>query len=389
MGSSKRRDLLIAFIALGLVSLFADMTYEGCRSVIGAYLEILSAPVIAAGVVGLGEFVGYLMRGVGGYLASKFRSSRGYWGLVFTGYLINLFAVPALALTGNWLLALTLVFIERVGKGLRTPARDVILAEVTKPLGRGKGFGIHEFMDQLGAISGPALVAASMSLGYGIKYSFALLAIPATAAITSLLIAWSKYPNVEAVSKAKEGGAGLSRLFWLYIVAASALSLGFIHWSLVTYHVGLKSIISTSLIPYMYLIAMLADAIVALPAGWFYDRLGMRSLVIAPALAALSTYALITAGNYYSLLLASAIWGIVMGLCETNLRVGIADLTEPQNRAQAYGIFGIIFGISWGLGNVIMSLLYRLNLSYIWVFSLFAEVTSLIILLKVAITYHR
>ncbi len=378
---SSRRRLLITFISLGLVSLFADMTYEGCRSVIGAYLEVLSAPVIAAGVVGIGEFVGYLMRGVGGFLASKLRSSRAYWSLILTGYLINLLAVPALALVGNWYLALTLVFIERVGKGLRTPARDVVLAEVTKPLGRGKGFGIHEFMDQVGAVSGPAIVASSMVLGHGLRYSFSILALPAIASIISLVIAWRYYPRIEAAQESTTGGR-LGRYFWFYLLMTSLLTLGFIHWSLVTYHVQLNSIVGTALIPTMYLVAMLTDALVALPAGWFYDRLGIKSLIPTPLLAALSTYLIVTSRTYYSLLIASSLWGVVMGIFETNLRVTIADLTTPSNRAKAYGVFGMVFGASWGLGNVIMSILYSMSLSHVWLYSLITELVALTLLIK-------
>src|SRR5580658_3323122 len=129
-------------ILLGIVSFFGDMTYEGARSITGQYLAILGASGTVVGVVaGLGELFGYSVRLVSGYISDK---TGKYWLVTFIGYTLNLFAVPLLALAGNWPLAASLMILERFGKSIRSPAKDAMLSYATKEVGRGWGFGLHE-----------------------------------------------------------------------------------------------------------------------------------------------------------------------------------------------------------------------------------------------------
>ena len=122
-------------ILLGIVTLFADMTYEGARSVTGPYLAILGASATVVGVVGgLGEFVGYGIRIIFGSLADR---TGKYWTITILGYTLNLLAVPLLALTSHWEIAATLIIAERFGKAIRTPACDVMLSHAAKEIGRG------------------------------------------------------------------------------------------------------------------------------------------------------------------------------------------------------------------------------------------------------------
>lgn len=366
-GSVMRSRMFITFVALCLVSLFADMTYEGCRSVLGAYLEILGATALIAGSVSIGEFIGYVMRAVGGFIAGSFKSSKVFWGLIFVGYFINLVAVPLLAIAGNWQLALVLAIAERVGKGLRTPARDVVLAEVTEGIGRGKGFGIHELMDQVGAVSGPLLVALSLRLTQGnYPFTFAILAFPALSSLVALSLAYRSYPTIKAVEEFRGGpGSGLGRAFWLFTVAIALLSMGYMHWGLTAYVMKSARLVPDYLVATMYLIAMLADAVVAYPIGYLYDRVGPKTVVITPLLAAITTPILLLTNDVTYLIAASLLWGIVMGVYETVIRVVIADSVTPENRAYAYGIYGIVFGTAWALGNIIMGFLYTLSVMYV------------------------
>ena len=379
------KKVLIAFIALGLVSLFADMTYEGARSVIGAYFEMLGASALIAGAVGVGEFLGYVMRGVSGVIAGILKSSKVYWGLVYLGYIINLFVVPLLAFTGNWESALLLVILERVGKGLRTPVRDVILAEVTESIGRGKGFGIHEVMDQIGAIAGPALVMYAIGKE-SIRYAFLILAIPAMASISMLILASTTYPKLKSLERRGEGKKIkrrriLSKALLFYIIAMAMLSLGFIHWSLFIYHVSYVGLMPVALIPTLYIISMATDAIVAFPVGYIYDKIGPKSILITPLLA-LITVPLLLHNKVGALITASIIWGIVMGIYETSMRVVVADLSTPETRAYAYGIYGLVYGFSWGIGNTIMGALYIYSKPYLIAYVVIMEMLALVMIIK-------
>ena len=387
-----KKRLLITFLSLSLVSLFTDMTYEGARSIIGAYLELLGATAIVAGFVGIGEFIGYLMRGVGGFVAGLSRSSKVYWSLVYMGYAVNLFAIPLLGLVSDWRTALVLVLVERIGKGLRTPARDVILAEVTEGTGRGKGFGLHELLDQIGAIAGPGIVLYVLTRS-GIRTAFIILALPALVALFFLVIASISYPHIRSVEKQdkeleKGYRGGLGRIFWFYIASIILFSLGFIHWSLVTYHVSYIGLIETELIPTLYILAMAVDAAVAFPAGYLYDRVGPVSMAFMPAAVALVVPLLLT--NSVNLVLASSIlWGVVMGIFETNMRVIVADIVSPEKRAYAYGLYGALYGLSWGLGNVLMGTLYTLSKQYLMTYTVLMESTASIVMARVVYETYR
>ena len=112
-------------ILLGIVSFFADITYEGARSILGPFMALLGASGVVVGTVaGLGEFMGYGVRLLSGIVTDK---TRQYWMITFVGYASNLIAVPLLALANNWQIAALLIILERIGKAIRTPARDAIL----------------------------------------------------------------------------------------------------------------------------------------------------------------------------------------------------------------------------------------------------------------------
>ena len=171
-------------ILLGIVSLFADMTYEGARSISGQYLAVLGASGTIVGIVaGFGEFIGYSFRLVSGYISDK---TGKYWLMTFIGYTVNLLAVPLLALADNWPLAAAFMILERLGKAIRNPAKDAMLSYATQKIGRGWGFGLHEAMDQIGAIIGPLIVSAVLYHNGSYQMSFGMLLIPALCALSVL-----------------------------------------------------------------------------------------------------------------------------------------------------------------------------------------------------------
>ena len=131
---NQKKEAFQLIILLGVVSLSGDITYEGARGVTGPYLGLLGASAIPIGVVaGLSEFVGYALRLISGYLADR---TGEYWTLTILGYGLIL-SIPILAFVGNWQLATIFIIMERMGKAIRSPARDAILSNATKSVGRG------------------------------------------------------------------------------------------------------------------------------------------------------------------------------------------------------------------------------------------------------------
>ena len=355
-----RREMLLVFLLLSLVSLFADVTYEGARSVLGSFALVLGATALYASLANIGEFLGYATRLASGLAVSRLRSSTGYWLMVFIGYALNLVVVPLLAFAGHWELAIVLIFFERMGKGLRTPARDTILAEVTEEVGRGKAFGLHEALDQAGAVLGPLVVSISLYLSeisYAITFLF--LAFPAATSMSFLYMAYRKYPRLKAVEPPPQHSKGtLPKTFWLYVAASSIMAMGFIHWVNVSYYLKAEKLLLDPLIAIMYLVAMLVDAIVAFPIGLLYDKVGPSSLLIAPISSVLIAPLLLTR-DFTLVLVSSVLWGVVMGVYESIARAFVADITPPESRALGYGIFGAFFGFSWMLGSMTYGYLYQ------------------------------
>ena len=265
MNPSLSKNTAIKFvILLGIVSLFADMTYEGARSITGQYLAILGASGTVVGIVaGFGELIGYGFRLISGYVSDK---TGKYWLITFIGYVLNLIAVPLLALTGNWPLAAALMILERLGKAIRNPSRDAMLSYATKETGRGWGFGLHEAMDQIGAIVGPLIVSVVLYYQGTYQTSFAILLIPAICALSVLALAQFLYPRpqdleIETQSVKVEG---FSKKYWLYIAAVSCVAAGYVDFSLIAYHFEKMSVISNVWIPVFFSIAMAADGLAAL-----------------------------------------------------------------------------------------------------------------------------
>ncbi len=372
----------------GLVSLFGDMVYEGARSVNGPYLKTLGANAAIVGLVaGVAEFMGYVVRLASGYFADK---TRAYWLFTFLGYGL-LIVVPLLSLAGIWQVALIFIILERLGKALRSPARDTILSQATKQVGTGFGFAIAEALDQVGAVVGPLIFTVLfILLGKGDKgladyqKGYALLWIPFVLVMLSILLAYKKAPNPEVLesSLAKRPEQDkLSRVFWLYTIFSFITTLGFTNFVLIGYHFKAKNVITDAQIPLFYAIAMGVDAIAALIIGKVYDlfknkkqndKAGLSTLIIIPIL---SIFIPIFAfsRNYIFALISALIWGVVMGAHETVMKSAIADLTTLKKRGTGYGIFNTAYGLAIFIGTALLGLLYEKSIPAIIIFSVLVQ----------------
>jgi len=364
-------------ILLGIVSLFGDITYEGARSIIGPYLAVLGASASIVGLVaGFGEFIGYALRLISGYVAD--RTGR-YWFMTIVGYGLIL-SIPLLAFAGYWQFAAALIILERMGKAIRTPSRDAILSHATKHVGRGWGFGIHEALDQVGAIIGPLIFSAVFILKGGYGEGFTILWIPIILSLTTLMVARIKVPSPEKLETNVETNVQnikvkLPRIFWFYSLFIFLSVAGFANFQLVSYHLKVKSIVSDIQIPLFYAIAMGVDALVALIIGKTYDKIGLTSLIMIPILTLpLPFFAF--SHSYYLAVISIVLWGGVMKIHETIMRAAIADLTPIKHRGFTYGIFNTVYGVSWLFGSTLIGLLYDISINYLILFVVGMELIS-------------
>ncbi|HZE04840.1 MAG TPA: MFS transporter, partial [Solirubrobacteraceae bacterium] len=364
-------------LAFGVVSLLADFVYEGARSVVGPYLATFGAGATLVGfITGAGEAVALVFRLFTGRLSD--RTGR-HWALSITGYVITVIAVPVLAAAQALWQASALVVAERFGKAVRTPARDTMLAQAGVSIGRGWAFAVHEGLDQSGALLGPLLVALMVAIS-GFRLGFAILAIPGGLAVVAL--AWLRRaapvpklyepvpekPTPTASPAAPTAGstAGFSRRFWLYSAFTAISMAGFATFGVLSYHLQVRHVVPAAEIPMIYALAMAAAAVASVLSGRAYDRIGLRVLVVAPVLAAIVA-PLSFSDSPVLVWVGGAVWGAAMGVHESTLRAGVADLVPASRRGTGYGTFTAVYGFAWLAGATLIGALYsRSTAAVIW-----------------------
>jgi MFS family permease len=373
---------MLFIVLLGVVSLFADMTHEGARSVYGPFLALLGASATIVGIVaGFGELVGYALRIASGYITDK---TGKYWTITIIGYVINMLAVPLLALAGRWEIAAFLIIAERMGKAIRNPVRDAMLSHATHDVGRGWGFGLHEAMDQTGAMLGPLIVAAVLYFKGTYQTGFAFLLIPALLTIGVLLFSRFLYPHprdLEATTPELET-KGLTRVYWIYLAAMALNAAGYADFPLIAYHFNKTSIVSENWVPIFYSVAMGVDAVAALIFGRLFDRKGIPILIIAVLISSIFA-PLVFMGGFYLSLTGMALWGVGMGAQESIMRAAVAGMVPRDKRASAYGIFNAGYGVFWFLGSALIGVLYDFSIPFLIIFSMAAQLASVPLLLMV------
>src|SRR5229473_2952653 len=326
-------------LTIGIVNLFADLTYEGARSITGPFLGSLGASATMIGiVVGFGELLGYSLRSVSGFLADK---THRYWVVAFVGYVINMLAVPALALAGNWPLAATLIIAERTGRAIRRPSVEAMISYAGKEIGHGWVFGLNEALDQGGATVGPLIVALVLYLKGGYRYGFAVLLLSALLCLSTLVVARLLYPRpheLEGRPAHSLQTKGFSRAYWLYVIAGAFIAAGFADFALVSFHFQKSASVSQNLIPVFYAVAM--------GAGWIA-------------------------------LIGMMLWGIGMGAQDSLLKAVLTKVVSAGKRSTAFGLFDTVFGIAWFLGSAAMGFLYDKSLSSLIVFSMVSQLAAL------------
>ncbi|WP_412757306.1 MFS transporter [Legionella bozemanae] len=369
---SLSKDAALKFIILiGVVSLFADMTYEGARSITGPYLALLGANAAVVGFVsGFGELLGYALRMVSGYLADR---THKYWTITIFGYTCNLLAVPLLAIAGHWWVAAVLIISERAGKGIRMPARDAMLAHAGHQKGMGWAFGLHEALDQTGAMLGPLILALALYFKVEYRYCFALLLIPALFALSTLLLSRWLYPRPQDLEVHHDTlevtGMSMNIAFWLYLSGAALIAAGYADFPLIAYHFQKKDLLSPLWIPISYAIAKGFDVVSAPLLGHLYDRYGFIILVIVSLLTCFFA-PLVFFGNSSLALFGVILWSIGVCAHESLMRAIVAGMIPKEKRGSAYGIFNTGFGIFWFLGSVVMGVLYDISITALVIFSI-------------------
>jgi MFS family permease len=386
----KDRRLAVRFVLfIGVLSFFADFTYEGSRSILGPYLATLQATGAIVGIVtGSGELLGYGLRLVSGRWAD---STGRYWPITILGYVVQMASVPALALTGSWPAAAVLIILERVGKAFRNPPRDVMLSHAGQRVGGlGWVFGLHEAFDQFGAMFGPLVVAAVLARHGSYHHAFAVLFVPAVINIGLVILTRLIYPRPQDLEAAppRVSGKGLPRVFWVYLAAASLVAAGFADYPLIAFHFSRKGTVPTEWIAIFYAVAMAVSGTGSLVFGRLYDRYGFSVLIAVTVLSSLFA-PLVFLGGFWLALIGAAVWGLGIGVHESIIPAAVTPLVPEDRRASAFGLFTAGYGVFWFVGSAAIGILYDISLTATVAFCVVAELAAVPVLIHVRTLRRR
>jgi MFS family permease len=362
-------------MTMGVVNLFADTTYEGGASINGPFLGSLGATAAIISITaGLGEFLGYALRSVAGYVADK---SGKYWVITFIGYVTNLLAVPAMALAGNWQVAAALILAERIGRALRKPTIEAMLSYTTGELGKGWVYALNTAMDEIGATIGPLIVALVLLLNGSYQTAYALLLISALFALASLVAARIEFPLPSRLEHGRTAPAtGLTQAYWLYMTAGALMAAGLMSFELISYHLSSTKAVSDHWIPVFLAISTAFGVGASLLLGKLYDNIGLP--VVLGAIAASSMFSpLVFFGGFYVVLLGMLLWGVGYVTQDTLLKAIIAGVLPEGQRNLAFGLFYAGYGAGWLIGSIATGLLYEQSRVALVAFAMVTQWASL------------
>jgi len=366
---------VLRFVAImGIVNLFADMTYEGARGVVGAFLGHLGASgAIIGAAAGGGELAGYAIRSVSGAIAD--RTGR-YWLNAWVGYAINVLCVPALALAGSWPAAVGLMIGERVGRGIRKPVIASVLSEAGHEIGRGWVFGLNEALDQIGATVGPLIVAYAIARS-GFRSGFGVLIVPALLTLGFLLAATTAGRGiVPSEVDQKEPPVRDWPAFRRYAIGGALVAAGYVDFALIAFRFARDHVVSVAAISLWFAVAMAVAALAAPILGRLFDRVG--TIVVAPAiaitavatpLAFLGTGALAEAGI--------ALWGVGTAVQDALLLALISGVIARRRRATTFGLYDLILGVAWFAGSVVSGILLDHSILALVLFSTLLQLLAI------------
>jgi len=367
-------------LIIGVVNFFADMTYEGGRGIVGPFLGSLGASATIVGfVAGFGEMAGYALRSVSGFFADR---THKYWTITFIGYAVNMLAVPALALAGNWPVAAALLVAERTGRAIRKPAVDSMLSHAGHAIGHGWVFGLNEALDQAGATLGPLITAWVLYKREGYHHAFGVLLISALLCLSVVFVAWRLYrepQELEGKSPQVVADKTFSQSFWLYLAAGALIAAGFADFSLIAFHFQKSGTVSQDMIPVFYAVAMVTGAVAAPVLGKLLDKVGLPVLLFAFAAPAFFAPLIFLRSAGFELV-GMILWGLGMGAQNSCLKATLAKIIPSEKRGTGFGVFDTGFGVAWFAGSATMGLLYDKSIPALVIFSVTLQVLALPVL---------
>lgn len=354
---SNKRNIYL----LGLVSFINDTGSKMILPVLPLFITSIGGSGIAVGLVGgLGETIAALFKVFAGNLSDRINKRKPF---VFFGYGVAAFAKLLLAIASIWQHTLILRSIERLGKGIRQPARDALIASSTRKETRGKGFGIHRAFDSGGAILG-SLLALSLFwfFNFNFREIFLFAGIISLFSLVPIFFVKERKgePNKSEILNLRISLKSLPKNLKAFIVVASIFALA--NFSYMFFILRSEQFFSKELaiaIPIlMYAIYNTIATSFAIPAGILSDRIGRKKvLLLGYSLFAIVSLSFIYANSFLAIAVLFFLYGLFFALVDANERAFVSDLAPEEFRATALGTFHASTGLALLPASVIAGLL--------------------------------
>lgn len=335
-------------VALGWVSLFTDVSSEMIVPVLPAFVTgSLKASVASLGIIeGVAECTATVLRALSGWLSDRIGRRKPFLVL---GYGISAAAKGAMAFAGSWPAILGLRFSDRVGKGLRNPPRDALIADSVPVAELGAAFGLHRAMDTTGALIGPLIAALLLAWAPGDLRRVFLIAIVPSLLSLVILVLFVQAPRIatrERLASLHRELGGLPPAVRRFLVVAALFSLGASSMAFPLLRAG-QAGFTPAQVPLVYALYNGVYALLAWPLGILSDRVGRRPLLHAAYLSFAACYALLAwRATPASVLVAFAGLGLHSALLEGSQRSLLAELVPRERRGTAYGLYATAVGIA-------------------------------------------
>ncbi len=342
-------------IALGLVSLFNDVSTEMVLSVFPAFLlRILGAPMIVLGAIeGASEAISYLLRAPFGYLSDRMKRRKP---LLISGYGLSICIKPLLAFATSWTHALTIRALDRVGKAIRTAPRDALIADSVSRKLSGRAFGLHRSLDQLGAIIGPILAFLLLTV-VGYRGVFLISFIPGIAALMVLASLVREMRPTRALGR-KSTMPRVSRKLIKYLMITFVFSLGLYNYAFILAYAMEVCKVGPEFTPLIYALVNVLHVISGIPFGMLGDIIGIiAALSLSYLLLGATSLLAASVPSVAALIPVAVIYGFFQGAFETLSRASIATMAK-ESRGTVYGFFYVALGIGGLIGNSLMGALW-------------------------------
>jgi MFS family permease len=347
-----QRWLARGVVGIGLASLFSDWGHEAATAVLPAFLASIGAPALALGVIeGLSDGLSSFAKLAGGWIADR-PSWRKKTGIV--GYCATGLSTWAYAFARSWPFVLFARAGGWIGRGVRGPSRDALLADCVAPEQQGRAFGFERAMDTIGAVLGP--LSASLLLGaIGTRALLRWTVVPGLAAAVAFaaLAPQGKADQAQHGPSLLSSFAQLPRRYWGYLAGVSTHGLGDFAPTLLILRATqvltprCGSARAAALAVGLYTFHNIVNAAASYPAGALGDRLGRRALLAVGYLTGAITYAgfVFERPQLGILAVLFGLAGIHIGITQSLEKSAASELLPPANRGSGFGVLATANGV--------------------------------------------